>query len=333
MIYRIALLLVILLTTACAGTFKSDLKPGFSPSEPLRVAVLPFFRVDDKGEVVEEKEGLLIDKISVLSSELKDPPTKVIRGEVVIELAKSSFDLVSPVLIDLDLPHHGFAKEDGTLDLKKLKATDPKDICEKFLDCDAVLIGTVPTWSRRYYGLQSVNNVGVTLDLISARDRKVLFHAEGEDSDSRGLSKGPTGLRDLFIEPIKGLDSEIIVQLSRRIIKQLIAPLERMKIIAPIATPPPSIYASSHDGIDNLLPKSRPLIVVGFGTPGQVASFSLGTTVENIPMVERSPGHYYGEYFPLPQDSFKEQPVIISLRDTFGRATTQTISKGPITVQ
>jgi hypothetical protein len=47
-------------------------------------------------------------------------------------------------------------------------------------------------------------------------------------------------------------------------------------------------------------------------------------------MLERAPGHYIGEYVPLPEDSLSSQYVVVSLKDEFGRSTSQKLAKTPI---
>ena len=316
---RTALVLLLGIFSACTATYKQQL--DFNPAEPLRVAVLPFVSVNEKGDIVEEESRLLIDNISLISSKQEETPPQIVRRFALSELEKTNLDLVAPALIDIDLPHHGYARADGHLDMQKVLATKPADICERFLNCDAIMYGKIVRWDRSYYGIQTVNTVGVRLELVSAKTGKTIFSATAEDSDSRGLSKGPTGFSDLALEPIRALDSDIIVALARNVVKKMIDPLNAKSKPTFLESAPPSIFAVSHDVRDGVVDRKSSVIVLMLGSEHQNASFSIGSAVEHVPMIERAPGHYYGEYIPLPTDSFAEQGVNVYLTDKYNRTT------------
>lgn len=316
--------------SACAGSYKQQL--DFNPAEPLRVAVLPFVSVNEKGDIVEEESRLLIDNISLISSKQDETPPQIVRRFALSELEKTNLDLVAPALIDIDLPHHGYARSDGRLDMQKVISTKPSDICERFLNCDAILYGRIVRWDRSYYGIQTVNTVGVKLELVSAKTGKTIFSATAEDSDSRGLTKGPTGFSDLALEPIRALDSDIIVALARNVVKKMIDPLNAKTKPTFLETAPPSIFAVSHDVSSGSVDRKSPLIVVMLGSEHQNASFSIGSAVEHVPMIERVPGHYYGEYIPLPTDSFADQAVSVYLTDKYNRTTERPVELKKLTL-
>ena len=177
--------------SACSSQFTHTLE--FNPDEPIRVAVVPFVQVDKHGAITDSDGSLLVDGIPLLSADVKDKPTELVRKIVQRELRESNLDILAPYLVNVELPHHGFAKPDGSFDLEKIYATAPSQICLHALDCDAVLYGKITEWDRSYYGVQSVNSLGISLELKDARTGKVLFQSDGMDSESRGLSKGPTG--------------------------------------------------------------------------------------------------------------------------------------------
>lgn len=323
-------LLSLTATFGCSSSYKHSL--SFNPQEPIRVAVLPFVFVGDKGALSNQGDKLAVDSVPLVSAELNETPAEFSRKLMQAELSKTSLDVVSPLIVDIELPHYGFAKADGSFELEKIYASKPSDICREMLDCDAVLYGKVTKWERSYYGLQTVNKVGLEIKLVSVRDGKELFRAEAEDYDSRGLSKGPTGYASLVVEPIKGLDSAIITDLTRSVIKKMLQPLYASDRPEFLNSAPPAIYASSHDGDNKTLRFGDKLVVVMYGTPHQAASFSLGSMIENIPMVEKTDGHYYGEYYPLPTEMFAGLPVVVHLTDQFGRATSQDVSNDPISI-
>lgn len=322
---------LVVLFAACAPVYKHDIQ--FNPNEPLRTAVMPFMHVGHDGKPLEKDLSLLIDNISLVSSRLSVSPAEYVRRAVQSELSKTALDVLAPGLIDARLSHGGFTKQDfTTIDTTKVFAASPAEICGKLLQCDAVLFGKVSRWDRSYYGVQSVNSVGIDLALVRASDGKVLFSTHGEDSESRGLTKGPTGFSDLVLEPIKGLDNQIITNLAAKVVAQMIAPLSGASRPEYLKSAPPAIFASAHDAQDGRLPKSGRLTVLVYGSPKQSASFSVGSLIQNLPMAEIDGGHYIGEYLPLPGDALKDAPVYASLTDEFGRTTRQRVGASNVTL-
>ena len=316
-----------LIAVGCSGTYKNQVH--FTPSEPIRIAVLPFAQVDESGALIQADENYLIDNVALVSSKLKQTPAQFVQTLVQSELAGASLDVVTPAIVDAAFVHNGFVVPGSNpvqLDLQKVFAADPKQICTKLLSCDAVLYGRVTNWDRSYYGIESVSSVGVDLKIVSANTGKVLFESNATDSDSRGVSKGPTGFSNLVIEPIKGLDNEIISTLARDVVKLSISPINRKSRPEFLKTAPPYIIESAHSAPTGQL-VNRKLLVAVLGTPKMTGSFSIGNTIRDIPLVERSPGHYIGEYLPVSGDNFQSQIVAVSLQDEAGRKTSQPLSK------
>lgn len=311
---------------ACSGSYKHSLE--YSPYEPIRVAVLPFRQIDVDGKILEEKGSLLVDEVPIISSEVADSPVSLSRKLVLAELKKTRAELVSPSLIDIDLPHRNLAYPDGRFDLERIFQIPAKTYCTDFLDCDAVLFGTVKKWDRNYYGIQSQTEIEIELKLVSAKSEKVLFFASASDSDSRGLTKGPTGYSSLILEPLRGLDSELVEDLARRTISMMLEPLKVKIKTKGEGEEPPAIFAASHDAVNGMIAKQKPLIVLAFATPNGTASFSIGNYQKSIPMFENSPGHYIGEFWPLDSQQFEKQPVIMSIKGTNGRVTSLEIDNG-----
>lgn len=308
--------------SGCAGTYSHTL--NFNPSEPIRIAVLPFAQVDDKGALVQADEDLLIDNVALVSAKLKQTPAQFVQTQVQTELSKASLDVLTPALVEAALIHNGFTIP-GTkpveLDLNKVFAADPHEICSKLLSCDAVLYGKVLKWDRSYYGIQSVSTVAIDLRIVSAHNKKVLFATNAQDSDSRGITKGPTGFSNIVLEPIKGLDNSIITALADDVVEKSIRPLRRDARPEFLQVAPPAIIGAAHNGENGRIRPGGKLTVVTLGSPSQTGTFSIGTAVVDIPLVERSPGHYVGEYIPLPGERFEEQRISVSLRDEAGRVT------------
>lgn len=308
----------------CAASVQSKL--SYNPLEPIRVVVLPFIQINANGERIDPNPNLLIDKVSLISSKLDQPPPQLVKGMVEAEIPNTAIDLVPAVAVEDDLIHHGFTKDDGTLDLNQLFKTSATEICRHLAACDAVLYGTVTKWERNYYGLQSVSTVGIKLSLVTKDDGKTIFESAVEDSDSRGLTKGPTGFSNLVIEPVRGLDNEIIAALAKRVVQKAMAPLFVKNQPGYLKTPAPAIFAVGHDHPSGTLAPGERLVVLLLGSEKKEASFSIGAFAVDIPMYEVEPSQYVGEYFPLETDHFTNEPVVVTLQDSFGRKVKQLAS-------
>ncbi len=329
--FNFLITLLLLCINACSGQYKHILE--FSPKEPLRIAVLPFRQVDAEGNLIEDKGDLLVDEVVLISSEVQDSPVALARKLTLAELKKTPLDVISTSLIDIDLPHRNLAHPDGTFDLKRIFEVPAKTYCEDFLDCDAVLFGTIRRWDRDYYGIESNNEIEIELKLVSAKSGKTLFFTSAKDSESRGLSKGPTGYSSLILEPLKALDSELVEDLARRIISTMLKPLKPKISIKEDSTPPPAIFAVSHDAENGKLYKEKPLIVLALASPNNIASFSIGKYLKDIPMIEQSKGHYIGEYWPLEGASFEGETIEVSLKDINGRETMINVDSGLVSFE
>jgi len=316
------------LFTGCSASYKSAVH--YNPAQPIRIAVLPFAQVDATGAFVTPDPSLLIDNVALVSSKLKQTPAQFMQSAVQSELAKASLDVIPPALVEALLVHNGYdlvGSNPVTVDLKKVFAADPSQICPKLLACDAVMYGKVTAWDRSYYVLQSVSSVGLDLSIVSASTKKVLYELSAKDADSRGLTKGPTGFSNLALEPLKGLDNGIITELGLKVAEKSVAPLDLKRRPEYLNAPAPIIAASSHSSPSGVITHGGKLTVISFGTPGHIATFSIGTVVNGMPLAERSPGHYVGEYVPSPGDSFDNQTVVVTLRDEAGRFTQHTLDK------
>jgi hypothetical protein len=329
-------LTLLLFFSSCAN--KTVYKLNFNPEQSLRVAVLPFAQFDaDSGEFAQSTPNLLVDRVSIISKEPLEIPAKFVRTLVQNELRKTSLELITPSLVELEIPHHGFAKKDGSFDIKKLYNANPAEICSHLIQCDAVMYGKIYKWDRSYYGLESVNTVEIELNLVSATTNQTIFTSRLRDTESRGILGGPTGFSDLLLEPIRGLDSEIIEDLARSMIGKLLEPIASYGATdnQPESSAP-MMFAATHDARytadqSMLLPKET-LTVLLYGTENMTASFRIGDITGDIPMTEHQPGHYTGVFFPLARERFFNQKVFVQLSSPRGKASEQEIFKPSLSI-
>lgn len=323
---------IVSLCAACSGTYKYTI--DFDRNYPLRVAVLPFYQVDASGNFVDDNGSILIDQLPAFSDAEKEPPPEYLRKLVQTEIVGTAIDPITPIIVDRNLSHSGLTKPRSLeLDLQKIIQLPPKELCTRIFSCDAVLYGKVTNWDRSYYGIQAVSTVGFELKLVSAKSGKTIFETTAIDSDGRGILKGPTGFSDLVVAPLSGLDNSVITDLAKRVVKKAIEPLKMATKEQLEERSPPSIFAATHDAFSGILKRDQALTVLVFATSAATATLSIGNAIRDIPLIERSPGHYVGEYHPAANDSFVNAPVKIVLIDTLGRRASQLIGRGEITLQ
>lgn len=321
--------LIILFTTSCAGSYKHSL--DFNPAEPIRVAVLPFYQMENGNVVADELDGqILVDNVPLISSKLKASPANLVQGVVQEQFAQTGLELVPPGFVLAQLGHRGFVRA-GKVAVNSILNAEPKELGD-LLQADAIMYGSLTDWSRSYYGLQTVNTVGLKLKLVRTSDGKVLFASEGKDSVSRGLTGIPTGFAPIVLEPLAGLDSENIRKLSETLIKKMLSPLVVKNRPEFLNSSAPAIYAAVHDGEAQVINSKRPLSVLLLGTPEKEAYFSVGKTASNIPMFEQEAGHYVGKFLPLASSASPDsknsdnEKVVVILKDKFGRVSEREIS-------
>lgn len=304
-------------------------------TQSMRVAVLPFIRLNGAEDIIKPGEdepgtSLPVDRVPLLSTPLEQSPEEIIRDQVFQALSRTKLDLVSPTLIEDQFIHHNYTVNGG-LDIARIYRTPPQELVE-LLECDALLYGTLVRWDREYYGLETVNEIELELKLVSG-EGKTLYTAHASDNSSRGLSKIPTGFVSIVTGPLRGLDSKIIADLSRRMVEKMLSPLFVENRPAYLKTPPPAIYgATALVPTGNTIMPEQGLTVMLVGTPGLHASFSIDDVIKRVPMTERQSGHYLGKYYPLPSDHFINQPVTVYIRDKDGRETSQQLSVPPLSL-
>jgi len=328
---KITVLFLIIALQACSS--KSNVSVNFDTLEPLRVAVLPFKHLGENGEQLSEKENVfLVDNIPGLSSVQEDSPAQILRQVAVQNLeSRTALDTFSNAIVDAKLVHDLMTKGNA-LDVKKISSLPASSVCE-ILSCDAVLYGEITEWDRTYYGIETVVSVGLKLSLVRASNDSVIFSSDTKETDRRGITRGPTGYSSVVLEPIKGLDSGVLVELGEKVAEKSLEPLFTSKRPGFLNTKAPSIIGVAHNSISGIISKSNSLKVLAYGSPKATASFSIGNSIENILMNEQKEGHYVGEFFPLRQDSFTDQKIKVELRDSYGRSAVKYLETRPVSLR
>ncbi|MDD2943590.1 MAG: hypothetical protein PHC51_11575 [bacterium] len=319
-------IIVSLSLASCGPSITTSL--SYPHSQSLRLLVLPVIERPTENATIDH--SIIFDHLPDLGDKNMDTPAEYLRNLVLNELSASTdMDLIPSAYIDAELSHHGFADKDGKINLNELYRTPAEVLCNEIFDCDAVLYSELNEWQRNYYALYSNNSVSFSLRIVALATRlsadsnsgeEIVFSTSAHDSSSSGLFKAPTGYVSLALEPIKGVNKEVIENLAEDMVEKALEPLKTGKRSEFLKSPPPAIYAVAHNADGGNI--NGKLTVLMSATPDMQASFSLGNSVENIPMTEKDSGNYIGFYYPNSNDSFTNADLQVTIIDRWGRKTT-----------
>jgi hypothetical protein len=328
--------------SGCAKIYKTTVEfdsVQFNSADPLRVAVLPFYQmVDGKPQGAAFEASLAIDSVPLLSSKPIDSPASYVEEAVRTALTHTGMEVVNPSFVRLQLGHHGFVRE-RVISVPVLLESSPKRLGELLL-ADAVLYGTVTDWSRSYYGLESINTVGIDLRLVRTADGAELWKASAKESQGRGLSGIPTGFSSLVLEPLKGLDQKNIEQLASKVVNKTFEPLVTKRKAAESSTPGPVLLGAVAFG---RLPTGQRIgkgagmrmTILAVASPGKRVSARMISQGLEYGLLEGEPGHYTSEFevdsiradrSVREIEGVKAGEVEISVTDEFGRVAKRSIT-------
>lgn len=317
--------LVLLWLCACATsdvTLRSDPRLPHLRAQGLRIAVLPF-------AVSAAEEGFLAASLGpvgeLLSLEIAGAgvPARarigaLMRQQVIGWLGRSDFEVIEPWATDTTLVHRG-------LDPAALQDRARSREVAGLLQVDAVLYGDVTHWNRSYYLVESRARVGLRLELVDGAIGDTLFFTERVESLTSGLRGGPTGIVSAVTEPVAGLRTSHLRELTRAASRGAALDLAGDVGEAPAAADAPRLsfvaVALPHDGV--LRPGER-IDVVALGTPGCEVRFDLGTLRRAVPMTRRAlyedprgaRASYHGHYIVQPGEAARDLPVHATIRGT-----------------
>jgi len=336
--WALAAAMLALAAPACRSSWKEVRKaPSFAPTEarPVRVAVLPFR--DDTGgtspllypfvPLIWLANALLLSVPEGMPDSEKGAQS--LRALLAARLRGGAWSVVDSATVDTTLAHKGLLATAPTLDARTLG---------KLLGVDAVLYGTLDSWSGRYYVLESRTVVEGTVKIVSTVDGSELFRGTVGVSDAAGLSGGPTGYVSAAATPVaalgKGPYRELAIQWAELMGSQISGAYSDE---AAAQTPAPYLsvaaLAGSPKGDQEYVP-GEVIEVLALGRPGCTATFDLGTLRVRIPMSEFSrfprtsdasegeiTGMYRGAYIVSKGDRAAGAPVTVTLESAGGRAT------------
>ncbi len=288
-----------------------------------RIAVVPF-------EVTAEKDGWFVSSVARLGNLLSleggageiDPEkalATLMRRAFVSAISQGPIRVMELWVCDTELTHHGLEGKELFRKRNALRIAEA-------LEVDGVLYGEVFRWNRHYYVAESVQSVGLRLELIDRTSRRSIFWAERIERKASGLTGGPTGQISVAVEPIKGLKTSLMEELTRSVTRNLAAEFtglmaEEMLEAPRIEEVPMLSFASIVSRHAGALRAGEQLTVVAVGSANSTARFDIGRYQRGIPMrqvaVTTDPrgdrGSYVGIYTVQPGERIGPTPIYVSL--------------------
>lgn len=201
---------------------------------------------------------------------------------------------------------------------KNILDLPPKDICEA-LGCDGLIYGRVTDYKKVYAGVYSQLGVEAEIWLINTKTGKEVFRIK----DSVRYHEGGVPL-----SPLSAIMTAVSTALNLREIQQIrmVNELchkfnERIPSPSGIIEQRPVIKEVLTNAKESPFGKGKTIQVGAEGDKGMVATFDIGNFKKAIPMKEKQPGIYIGEYVVMPGDNINEAPIIVSLKKPLGYET------------
>ena len=310
----------------------------FKPTEarPVRVALLPF--ADETGGVSPFLYPVMpfiwLANLATLHLPESAPDTekgaRLLSQLLEARLRATPVNVLGPVEVESRL-----RADPGAPPLSSL---DPKEIGER-LEVDAVLTGTLTSWSTRYYVVESRTVVEANLRLVSTRDGAEWLRARIGVADGAGVAEGPLHLSWIgyALEPLSALGKGPFRDLAIEWAQSAGDAIEN----APESSGPPPTLATAQI-VNAPAGGWRPggeIVVEARGTAGCDATFDLATLHRRIPMPRVDDAAddsgalalYRGRYVVAEGDRLVEGPVTVTLSRGGARAT-KLADHGPVSI-
>ncbi|MCX7966741.1 MAG: DUF799 family lipoprotein [Syntrophorhabdaceae bacterium] len=212
---------------------------------------------------------------------------------------------------------------------KNILEIPPKNICEA-LGCDGLVYGRVTDYKKIYAVAYSQLGVEAEIWMINTRTGKEVFRLK----DSVRYHEG-----GVPISPLSAVMTAVSTAMNIRDIQQvrLVNELchkfnEKIPSPAGITEYRPQIKEVLTNAKESPFGKGKVIQVGAEGDKGMVATFDIGNFKKAIPMKEKQPGIYLGEYVVMPGDNVKEAPIIVSLKKPAGYDTQWIDVSGFVTI-
>ncbi|MCP4342545.1 MAG: hypothetical protein GY799_27615 [Desulfobulbaceae bacterium] len=213
---------------------------------------------------------------------------------------------------------------------KKYSELTYLEVCQA-IGCDGLIFGKVTDYQKTYGGVFS--NMGVTAELwmVDAKNGKTIVHIE----DSVNYFEGGIPLTPLGIIMTALVTTANLREFQEtRMVNEL--SLKLTQEIPEIKVSPALMRPVINEVITNVSESSfgrGGIVRVGLdGESGNLGTFDIGNFRRGLPLREKEPGVYLGEYAVLPGDSTQGMPIITYLKRPSGTESQWVDSSGLVSI-
>lgn len=289
--YKVLFLGFLLLSFPACTSVTEHVKPYASKESelPRCVAVLPFVNKTSNPEASVTVQKMFYNFFSSLSYQDREP-----------------------FQVDSILKKSGLYK----------KIASGEDVSSKeigsVLDVDAVVYGEVTSFGKIFAVVYTDYHAGLKAKMVDCKTGNLIWqnHNTAHQRDV-SIPTNPIGLAAAVAEKL------ILLNMKQREDIKVTAFL-CMEMIETIPNPPeiaasgPRIQVLVHNGADKLLKPGESLKVVMVGEPGQIASWDMLPLIKDMPMNEKEPGTYIGDYTIKPDDKLFSGTLVGYLKSKEG---------------
>jgi len=268
-LYKVIFLCFWLLSFSACTSIKQHKKPYISKDGELpgKVAILPFVNKTSNPEA-----------------------GKVVRKMFCNFFSSLNYQDTEPAKVDSRL------KEAGLYEKVSSGADVSLEELKRLLNTDAVVFGEVTSFGKVFAIVYTDYHAGLKSKMVACRTGNLIWenHTTAHQRDI-SIPTGPISLAAAIAEKLVLLNMKQMDDMK-------VTALLCMKLIETIPNPPeiaelgPKIEALVHNGANKLLKPGESLKVVLVGEPGQIANWDILPIVRDLPMEEKEPGTYIGEY-------------------------------------
>ncbi len=162
------------------------------------------------------------------------------------------------------------------------------------LDVDAVISGEVVGFGKLFAVVYAQREVALKAQFRQCSTGKLLWSREDKATERDGsLFSDVTALFltvvETYVSHHRASSIENSARLCLRMVESIPNPIE-------VSEPPPRIRQMVHNGIDRIIRPGEALRAVLIGDAGLMASWDISREIRDLPLTEKSPGIYIGEY-------------------------------------
>ncbi len=194
---------------------------------------------------------------------------------------------------------------------KRIADATPQELAQA-LGCDGLLFGRITEFKWLYAGVYSQIGVEAEIWMINARNGKELFRLKkAVRYHEGGIPLSPLSAVVTVVSTALNLRDiqrvRLVNELAYEFMKEVPTPETAQVDVAP------TIREVLTNALDGPFGRRRVIRVGLQGEPGMIASFDIGSFRKGVPLREREPGLYAGEYVVLPGDATAEMPLSVTL--------------------